>query len=186
LASPIGHALAGYAIGRLATAGRTREGRQLVVACTVLALAPDLDFLPGVLLAGRPALYHQGASHSLVVALAVSLAAAWLLVRDRRSFLRGFAALFAAYASHLALDWLGSDAREPIGMPLLWPFSDATWSSPVAILPGIHHAVAGRESSAEWLVDVLSLQNARALLIEALLVGPLVLLVEWLRRRRTH
>jgi membrane-bound metal-dependent hydrolase YbcI (DUF457 family) len=184
LASPIGHALTGYAIGRLATDGSTREGRRLVAACSVLAVVVDLDFLPGALLAGRPSLYHQGASHSLVVALAVSLAAAWLLVRDRRSLLRGFAALFAASVSHLALDWLGSDARLPIGMPLLWPFSDATWISPVAVLPGIHHAVAGRESSAEWLVDVLSLQNARALLVEALLVGPFVLLVEWLRRRR--
>lgn len=183
MASPIGHALAGYAIGRLATDGSSRQERWLVAACMALAVAPDLDLLPGVLLAGRPSLYHQGASHSLAVALAVSLAAAWLLARDRH-FLRSFVALLAAYASHLALDGLGSDARLPIGMPLLWPFSDATWISPVAILPGIQHTQPGRESSAEWLLDVLSLANARALLVEALWVGPFVLLVEWLRSRR--
>lgn len=184
MASPIGHALAGFAIGRLAGAGRAQDDRRLVVACAVLAVAPDLDFLPGLVFAGVPALYHQGASHSLIAALVVSLGVAWLLLRDRRSLPRAASALLAAYVSHLALDWLGSDSRLPIGMPLLWPFSDATWISPVAILPGIHHALPGRESSAEWIVDVLSLQNVRAFLVEALLVGPLVLWVEWSRRRQ--
>jgi membrane-bound metal-dependent hydrolase YbcI (DUF457 family) len=155
-----------------------------VAACVVLAVAPDLDFVPGLLLAGRPSLYHQGASHSVSVALALSLAVAWLLARGRQDLPRVWLALCAAWASHLALDWIGTDARLPIGMPLLWPFSDTTWISPVAILPGIRHSQPGRESSADWLVDALSLENLRALFVEALLVGPLVLWVEWLRRRQ--
>lgn len=176
--------MTGFAVGRLATSGRGRHSPWLVPACVALAIAPDLDFVPGLLLAGRPSLYHQGASHSVAVALALSLALAWGLARGGRDLPRVWLALFAAFASHLALDWLGTDSRVPIGMPLLWPFSDATWISPVAILPGIRHSQPGRESSAEWLADVLSLENVRALFVEALLVGPLVLGVEWIRRRR--
>jgi inner membrane protein len=184
LASPLGHALTGFAIGRLATSGGGRDSSRLVAACVALAIAPDLDFVPGLLLAGRPSLYHQGASHSLSVALAASLAVAWLLARGRTDLPRVWLALFAAWASHLALDWLGTDSRLPIGIPLFWPFSDATWISPVAILPGIRHALPGRESSAQWLEDVLGLENLRALGVEVLFVAPLVLLAEWTRRRR--
>jgi inner membrane protein len=184
LASPLGHALAGLAIGLAAEPRGARTDLKLLAACAAFAIAPDLDFLPGLLFAGRPALYHQGASHSVFAALACSLAGAWLLARDPRQRTRVGLALFAAYLSHLALDWLGSDARLPIGMPLLWPFSDATWISPVAVLPGMRHTLPGRESSADWIVDVLSLANLRALLVELALVGPLLLLALWRRRRR--
>jgi membrane-bound metal-dependent hydrolase YbcI (DUF457 family) len=146
-------------------------------------VAPDLDFLPG-LLVGRPVLYHQGESHSLLVALAVSLVVALVLVRDRRLLLRGWAVFFAAYVSHLVLDYLGSDARPPIGIPLLWPASDATWVSPVAILPGIHHSVSGTEGTGEWLAMVFSGSNVGRILAELAVVGPLLLFAGLKRRRR--
>jgi inner membrane protein len=183
MASPIGHVLAGYAVGRLGEGGEPPAGRLLLPACAFLAVAPDLDFLPG-LLVGQPVLHHQGASHSLLVAAVVGLAAALLLVRDRRLWLRAWALFAAAYASHLAIDWLGSDGRPPIGIPLLWPASDATWLSPVQVLPGIHHTVTGLEGTHEWLAMVFSPVNLRAIAAELILVGPLVLLAEWTRRRR--
>ena len=48
MATPIGHALAGYAVGRLGAAGGgwPAEGAFLL-AC--MALAWDLDFVPGIL-----------------------------------------------------------------------------------------------------------------------------------------
>ena len=130
MASPLGHLLAGLALGRAFDDSSGRGALALSIGCVALALAPDLDFLPG-LLQGQPALYHQGPSHSLVVGLALSLGAALLIGRGRRQLLRTWLLLFAAFGSHLAIDSLGPDRRPPIGMPLLWPFCDTTWLAPV-------------------------------------------------------
>ena len=97
---------------------------------------------------------------------------------------RNWLLLFAAFCSHLAIDSLGPDERLPIGMPLLWPLSDATWLAPVTLLPGVHHSLSGSEASREWLALVFSWINVRAVLVELLLVGPLLILAEALRRRR--
>ena len=183
MASPVGHALAGLALGRLTEGGAPPGGRLFVPLCAALAVAPDLDFLPG-LLVGQPALYHQGGSHSLAAALLVSLGLSLALGRDSRSRRLGFAAFFAAYSSHLLLDYLGTDARPPLGVPLLWPVSDATWISPISFLPGVHHATSGVETSGEWLKMVFSRHNLRPILFELMLVGPLLLLALGSRRWR--
>ncbi len=183
MASPVGHALAGLALGRAFDDSSRRGALTLYISCVALAMAPDLDFLPG-LLQGQPALYHQGPSHSLVVGGALSLGTALLLGRDRRHLLRTWLLLFAAYVSHLALDSLGPDSRPPIGMPLLWPFSDASWLAPVTLLPGVRHSASGSEGPREWLAMVFSWINVRGILAELLLVGPLLILAEGLRRRR--
>ncbi len=175
--------LAGLALGRAFDHSSGRGTLALPVGCVALALAPDLDFLPG-LLQGQPVLYHQGPSHSLVVGLAISLGAALLLRHDRRHLLRTWLLLFAAFGSHLAIDSLGPDHRPPIGMPLLWPLSDIPWLAPVTLLPGVHHSVSGSEVPREWLEMVFSWINVRGILAELLLVGPLLILVEGLRRRR--
>jgi hypothetical protein len=38
-------------------------------------------------------------------------------------------ACVAAYASHVLLDWLGSDSSPPIGVMALWPFNRAYYES---------------------------------------------------------
>lgn len=182
MASPVGHALAGYAIGRLGERRGGPEGPALLLGCAALAVAPDLHFVPGVL-AGRPALYHRLWTHSLLAALAASLLAALWLWRDRQGLARGFACLLAACASHLLLDLLGPDTREPIGVPLLWPASDATFLSPVTLLPGIRHAVATETGTREWLASVAGWYNVKAILIE-LVVSPLLLFAELRARGR--
>ncbi len=183
MASPLAHVLAGLALGRAFDDSSGRGALALSIGCVALALAPDLDFLPG-LLQGQPALYHQGPSHSLVAGLALSLGAALLLRRDRRHLLRTWLLFFAAFGSHLAIDSLGPDSRPPIGIPLFWPFSDTSWLAPVTLLPGVHHAVSGTEGPREWLAMVFSWINVRAILAELLLVGPLLILAEGLRRLR--
>jgi membrane-bound metal-dependent hydrolase YbcI (DUF457 family) len=183
MASPLGHALAGLALARAFPDASARGAPALAIGCVALAVAPDLDFLPG-LLQGQPALYHQGPSHSLIVGWAVSLGAALLLAGDRRQLLRTWLLLFAAFGSHLALDSLGPDGRPPIGMQLLWPFSDTSWLAPVTLLPGVQHAVSGSEGPREWLAMVFSWINVRAILAEFLVVGPLLILAEGVRRWR--
>ena len=46
MASPLGHALAGLAIGSAGQVGGSHDLRLLTV-CAALAIAPDLDFLLG-------------------------------------------------------------------------------------------------------------------------------------------
>ena len=54
VATPIGHALAGYAI--YTACGSSWEGRQrhLMVLIIIVALLPDVDLIPGIVM-GRPA-----------------------------------------------------------------------------------------------------------------------------------
>jgi membrane-bound metal-dependent hydrolase YbcI (DUF457 family) len=176
MATPIGHSLAGLTAMALAP---RRDRRPLFVLALVMANLPDLDFLPG-LLVGRPALHHQGISHSLGVAAAASLVAA--LVLRQRGIALGVAGRVAlvAYTSHLALDLVGPDSRPPIGIPLLWPLSDAAVISPVTILAGFRHAGRTDASIADWLGGMLDVRNVGAVALEAVLLAPLA----WLAGRR--
>lgn len=179
MASPIGHALAGYAVQGLAPEGH--RGRLPIVAlAVVMANAPDLDFLPG-LAAGTPALYHQGPTHSLAFAVAASALVALALRLGGYSFRVTFAVGCLAYGSHLLLDALGADRRLPYGLPLAWPFAAGYVQAPVAVLPGFHHAASTAASTLEWLDGVLDPVNLRAIALEVLLVGPAAL---WARRRQ--
>jgi hypothetical protein len=56
MASPLGHALAGYAIYRCNRSVRTHN--HTVWLYLIMAIAPDLDFIPGIL-QGRPNLYTK-------------------------------------------------------------------------------------------------------------------------------
>ena len=42
-----------------------------------------------------------------------------------------------AFASHVLLDWLGSDASPPIGIMALWPFSSAYYESELHVFMAI-------------------------------------------------
>ena len=183
MATPIGHGLVGCAIGMVVSRGAPGGERGLWLACVVLAIAPDLDFVPGVF-AGKPAAYHQGISHSLAFAMLAGLLAMLTVRASPAALRRAWLAGFAAYASHLALDWLGPDARLPYGMPFLWPLSDATFLSPVALLPGVQPARATDTGLAEWIGWVLSLRNALALGVEVAVAAPLLALAWSLRRRK--
>jgi LexA-binding, inner membrane-associated putative hydrolase len=93
MATPVGHSLAGYAIYRFLVPGEDHRPALLLVAVG-MANAPDLDFVPGIL-AGAPATYHQGGSHSLAFAAAAGVTGAVMLhavvgTVARSGFLLGF------------------------------------------------------------------------------------------------
>ena len=73
----------------------------------LLGVIPDVDFLFGV---------HSTYTHSAGTITVVGLAGSQFGLRS------GVAAA-AAYGSHVALDWLGSDTVAPIGIMALWPLS---------------------------------------------------------------
>lgn len=125
--TPLGHALAGLTIAwtseaarRVSISPRTRTA--LIVAGAGFAIAPDLDLVyPPI---------HRMMSHSitaLILATACAAIVAHRTNQDRPWLLTAVCGL--AYASHLALDFVGGDTKEPAGMLLLWPFSDSWFSS---------------------------------------------------------
>jgi inner membrane protein len=115
----------GLGLGRRAVPGR------LLAAGVVAAVLPDADVVTFYL--GIPysdGLGHRGFSHSLVFAAAVGLAGA----AARRALGAGFAGafwfLFAAAASHGALDAFTDGGQ---GVAFLWPFTETRYWAPEAL-----------------------------------------------------
>jgi membrane-bound metal-dependent hydrolase YbcI (DUF457 family) len=169
--TPLGHALVGAAIVWSAESFRRapldpRPRTSLAVVCAGLAVAPDLDLLyPPI---------HRMMSHSLL-AVGVVGAVAWIVARRThrdRTWLVTTACVLA-YASHLGLDWLGGDTKQPPGIQALWPFSDAWFISSW----GVFRAT---DLGAFFIPSVI-LSNALAVLRELAILGP-VALVAWLLR----
>jgi inner membrane protein len=177
MCSPVGHALAAWAVVRVAgrrpgaapPAAGARTGFRLAAAAA-LSVAPDLDFLPG-LLAGDANRFHHGPTHSLAFCAAAALAAAgWARARGRNPLSAGVLAL-AVLGSHLALDFFSADRAAPYGMPLLWPLSGAHFLSPVTVFPDVVRSAAG----GEFFGSLLTPHNYRTAAFEALCLGPVAL-----------
>ena len=133
MATPIGHFLIGAAIGAVFSIGD--KTRRSIALGAVAAMAADLDFIPGLLL-GEPSRFHHAQSHSCAFAL---LAALLTMLVARNARLRWSLLIGLAYASHLALDLLTFDDSPPQGIPLLWPWSESVFQSPVMLLPNVLH-----------------------------------------------
>jgi membrane-bound metal-dependent hydrolase YbcI (DUF457 family) len=185
--SPIGHVIAGVAAGWLvAGAPRLAPPVSTKVPGTfpaqvpatfwreaalfgALGALPDIDLLFGA---------HSGPTHSLGAMAIVGLTA-FVLTRHFSTRRAGRLALAcaAAYASHVLLDWLGSDASPPLGVMALWPFSHAHFESDVHVFMAI-----SRRYYQGW---VFVAQNVRAVGLELVILVPILALVWRFRLRRT-
>ncbi len=162
--SPIGHALAGV-IGGWTIDPPGRDPRPVLLFAAA-GMAADVDLLVGA---------HSGPTHGVGAALVVGIVA-WMFLRRAgwRRHWRTACATTAAYASHMLLDWLGTDSSPPIGIMALWPFSTSYYESPWHVFMAI--------SRRYWLPEFWTF-NARALGRELLILVPLAWLVVALRRR---
>lgn len=183
MATPFGHALAGYAAYSTISTSHSRERIELTLLCIFMAMAPDLDLLPG-LVQGQPVLYHGSISHSLGFALGVSLIIAAIYYFKQKSFSLIFKLCFIAYTSHLVLDYLGPDGRAPYGIPLFWPVSGEHFLSPIPLLLGTRHVGSTTASTLEFIKGVLSLYNVAAIALEMALIAPFILLGRQYRQHR--
>jgi inner membrane protein len=139
------------------------------------ANAPDLDFIPG-LLVGDPERYHHGPSHSIGFAIVFSLALGFLAAVFRLGDgMRKFIIFFSLYFSHVAVDCLSMDTSAPYGVPLLWPLSAEYYMAPFAFLPDIHRTAAS--TIVEFIASVFSLHNLWAATVESLMFLPLFILM---------
>jgi hypothetical protein len=82
----------------------------------------------------------------------------------------------AAYASHVLLDWLGSDSSPPIGVMALWPFSRAYYESDLHVFLAI-----SRRYYQGWRFVT---QNVLAVSLELMILVPAIALVWRFRGRR--
>lgn len=167
--SPFGHALAGAAIAWVAQSVQraprdTRSEMTLVIACAGLAVAPDLDLVyPPI---------HRMMSHSILAVVACAAMASLIARRtDPAHAWRVALVCGLAYASHLMLDWLGQDMKTPVGLQLLWPFSDAWYISAW----GVFHAT----DLNEFFRPRTLMSNATAIARECILLAP-VTFISWL------
>lgn len=168
MASPLAHTLLGFTLFNLWPAGsRDFQIRPWPLYGLVMtaALAPDLDFIPGLLL-GDPNRYHQTLSHSLGMALVVALGlgAILRLLKTGPSWVRWSSLLLLLICSHLLLDFITEDHRPPFGFPLFWPFSETPHTFPVPIFPASERNLNRPDF---WS------QNAYVVLVEGCILLPL-------------
>ena len=169
MSTPLGHGLAGAAVGLALSRGI--EPRHAAVIGAAVAIAPDLDFIPG-LLVGAPGRFHHAATHAVLPAvLAAGIAALCTIPRVRWACL-----VFLAYCTHLVLDYLTVDDSSPRGIPLFWPVASDTF---VAANPPFERVLHSN-------VSVFNLHNIEVAARELLLFLPLVLaLALWRLRPRS-
>lgn len=164
--SPIGHGLGGIAAGWIvAEPPRTpRAAWTQAVVFAAVGVAPDLDLLIG---------HHRAEAHSLGAAAIVASAAAimrWPVAPTRA---RVWLAIFAAWASHLLLDALGTDTAPPVGILAFWPLSHAY------VMTALHvfGPISRRWHEAGWIAG-----NVPVAIRELLIMGPVTAGV-WVARR---
>lgn len=165
MATPIGHSLVAASL----FLGRNRSSQtdwRLLSSYILLANAPDLDFLPGILI-GDPSAFHHNVSHSLLFGAFFTVALTFVAKRflgwfPAYSFVRLVIVGFLLYCSHLLVDFVTLDNGFPYGMPLFWPFSSYHVNAPVYGLLNIIHETAP-----------LSAHNLKAVLREILVFAPL-------------
>jgi len=182
MASPIGHAIAGYTVYRASWNKSREDNRTLLFLCLLMGIAPDFDFLPGILV-GQPALYHQGISHSIGFAVISSLIVAWFYSFKRGTFPGDWGRFCLAYCSHLLMDFFAPDGRLPYGEPLFWPINSSHYLAPFQIFRGFHHAGSDSASISQWITGIFQSTNLVAIGIELMVFSPLLLFFYWKSRR---
>jgi inner membrane protein len=176
--SPVGHSLAGCIIYTIAPGMQGMARWQVIALYLLAANAPDLDFVPGLLL-GDVNRFHHGASHGVgfAVLFAALLSFALRIVRKQWRW-RDFFIVFSLYVSHLVLDYLSTDTGAPFGVPFFWPVSNAYYIAPFVLFSDIHRS----NSTADFFYSLLSLHNLWSVTLELLVLSPFLLLALALRK----
>src|SRR5258705_7969910 len=152
--SPIGHGLAGLAIGLAiepvlpeAATVPSRHLSKFALVGALVAAMPDADLVYSTI--------HRGVSHSIgATALLMIIAAVvtgWVTGRVQW---RWVILIGAAHASHILMDWLGTDRYPPPGLEALWPFSRKFYISGWDIFPATERRVY---LPGAWLTNVRAL-----------------------------
>jgi membrane-bound metal-dependent hydrolase YbcI (DUF457 family) len=135
------------------------------IVLAALGAAADLDLLIHA---------HRTYTHSIGAVITIAVIAAAVTPASESRLLTGLAC-GAAYASHLLLDWLGTDGSPPIGIMLWWPFSSTYHESPLHWFPSTERRF--------WLPQFWTL-NLATVVREVEILLPVAAAIYWLRRRK--
>ncbi len=178
--SPVGHSLAGLVVGHLtqlwpgrreAASGpgrRSKLGGLLFLVMLVFAAnAPDLDFLPGLLI-GDPDRFHHGPAHSLGAAILFGVVSGLVarLCRARHPLQVGVV-MMLAFSSHLFLDMFSLDRRPPNGVPLLWPLTGHYYVVAYPLFLDVQRS----PDQPSFFLSLFVVHNLRAMLWEMVVMG---------------
>jgi inner membrane protein len=174
--SPIGHSLAGLAIGLAiepvlpaSATTTTRHLSKFALMGALVAAMPDADLVYSQI--------HRGVSHSIGASILLMIIAGvvtgWVTGRVQW---RWVILVGAAHASHILLDWMAMDRYPPAGLEALWPFSRKFYISGWDVFPPTERRVY--LPGAVWT-------NMRALVAEVAIMGPIAVLTLMARTRRT-
>jgi hypothetical protein len=173
--SPIGHALAGLTLGLLAEGPRQQPGSRapqplttFTVLAALVAALPDADLLFAPV--------HRGWTHSFGASLLILIVAAGVTRQvTGRAAWRLATVLALAQASHVVLDWMGTDRSTPGGIQAFWPLTREFYMSGWDFFPETERNFAKPE--------IISM-NVWAVVFEVMVLSPVVLAADWLTRRR--
>lgn len=155
--SPIGHSLAGFTTACLLGA---TDPLSLGAAVLAANLA-DIDYP----LRQR----HGGPTHSLGAALLCGAGTGLLLLLVGHPLVPGFLLGALSYATHVLLDYLGKTPEDAEGgIPVFWPFTHRRFASRYHIF----RTIVARKGAGSILPRLLNRSNAKAVLRELLLIGP--------------
>jgi inner membrane protein len=180
MCSPVGHGLAAYTLSWRQSRAMRFNPAVWLPAMWILSLLPDFDFIPG-LIVGHPNLYHHGWTHSLVFCAGVAaVIAACLALSGKPYALKAGGVCLLVLISHLALDCLSKDRMPPYGLQVFWPFSDRYVISPVTVFLDVNKGLNNRT----FAIRLFTLHNARTILVETCILGPLAAWTWFSSRRR--
>ncbi len=166
--SPVGHSLISLSIACLFDRNFKLNNLKFLLFIFMLAILPDLDLLPILLLGLEKGVkYHQLYTHNILFALIVGGVVYTLSKNKRNAFIAFIIILF-----HILADILVTDYKEPIGVPIFYPFWGKTLS--LGLIPGIDKG---------GLAKLFSIANFQAILIEIALFFPLFIVVLLLKKR---
>ncbi|NEO30247.1 MAG: metal-dependent hydrolase [Symploca sp. SIO3C6] len=136
--SPIVHSVSGYVIASFVNDLNSTKNHDFkwlinIIYPILIASFADLDFIPQIITGVN---FHRGLTHSLLFSVAFSVLAGLMInCCFKISYHKIFWLTFILYDSHLCLDFF---TRQ--GIPLLWPFIDSRFKSPISIFPSVHHS----------------------------------------------
>ena len=177
MCSPVGHSLLGAAIS-LPQQSILKTKGWLIAASVLFANLPDIDHVLGWI-QGDPMAYHRQATHSILFAIVIG-GLIWFTVHLLK---KPYALRWGVWgalliASHLLLDYFAKDTSDPAGIPLFWPFIKTSYHSPVWIFSDLFKS----PDAADFFQSLWVKHNMMSMIREALILGPILLIV-WLVQR---
>ncbi|MFZ5516445.1 MAG: metal-dependent hydrolase [Candidatus Zhuqueibacterota bacterium] len=168
--TPIGHSLISTAIYTAVTGKEDRFSATDFAVFLFLGVAPDLDFVPG-LLVGAPSRYHHGLSHSVGMSVLVGLLFGLIYYAVAKKPLVRYWMIFSLiYFAHVAADFFAVDTSPPIGEQLFWPFWTGYVLSPITFFLDVQRS----GQSADFFVSIFKMHNLKTVILEFILCFPLI------------